>query len=1010
MKMRSPFLFSYAFLFGAVVASAAERPEGVRSLTEDYIVHRWGVGDGIPEAIVMHVTQAPDGYLWITTPTRITRFDGQRFVTLSPEDLPPALPTLLRGIHFDRRGNFWIYGDQGIWQHTGMSWKPIVRKEEGARAVRLLDDPAGGVVCITQRFLFRVTDASVERIAFLGEGMINDATFCPDGTLRVAADDGIYRLSKAAFEKEEILLDPDRFTLLKTTPSGALLAKGRKGFAIRDQEGWRHWKGRERLYERKIHSDAILLESDEDFWVAGNVVGHIAGSDYKEFGRRDGFVTSTVHHIFKDRSGSLWLATRGGLYQLRLRTVQVLHNTTGVGSDTFLSVMETKAGDLLCGVEGAGLLHGSPQSLDPLALDGFPSHASVTSLLEGKDGTWWIGTKGDFLWSREAQDGALRRNVRSDETITALLESHDGTMYAGTWSGLRRVEPEKASSLRLAGGMPHVAVHALLQDRNGQIWAGHQHEGLVGFRSTNVVARLTSANGLPDGSVRALCEDPYDGLWIGTLKGLVWRRQNGVCIRFGEKEGLPDDDIRQILIDPADGLWLSTATGIVRIERRDAEAIALKQKKTFLVREYGIPEGLDSEECPAGYGHTSLRLRDGRLLFCTLRGLAVVSTNHLPTPPRIVATARVEDVRADDQLLWTRSLSAPATLPAIPLKAGTRMLSLRYTVPEYQAPDRIRFRHRLEGLEADWSESTGSRIVHYQNLPPGRYTLRLSMRLRNGDWIDQGTIATLELPALFRQTTLFKALLVLCGLLCVGALVGYAERRRHLRRIALLEHEHAIEQERSRIARDLHDDIGAALTRVAILGNLTQADAGSEETTRLHGQELFNTAQRMTRSLREIVWALNPRSGSIEDCINFMTQYAQQFLRESGLHCRLDIPDQLPDATLDARARHALLMAFKEALNNAVKHAGTAGLTVRFATEATLLKVCVEDKGCGMDTLTAESANKGHGLDAMQQRMRDCGGSFELKSQPGAGTTVVFAVPFAPGAKGERQRWTRKRA
>jgi signal transduction histidine kinase len=228
-----------------------------------------------------------------------------------------------------------------------------------------------------------------------------------------------------------------------------------------------------------------------------------------------------------------------------------------------------------------------------------------------------------------------------------------------------------------------------------------------------------------------------------------------------------------------------------------------------------------------------------------------------------------------------------------------------------------------------------------------------------------------------------------------GMAVFFVERYRSQRQIIALEHERAIEQERSRIARDLHDDIGAALTRVAILGNLTQVDAGDHEITVAHGKELFNTAQRMTRSLREIVWALNPRSGAIEDCINFMTQYAQQFLRESGLNCRLDIPDQIVEATVDARARHALLMAFKEALNNAVKHARATGLNVRFMVEGKMLSVSVEDKGCGIDVTVTESARRGHGVDVMRQRMHDCGGRFELTSRPAAGTTVLLAVPLA---------------
>lgn len=1005
MKKHATFFLAIMSCLLVSRSCAEELVSDAVSLIEDYIVRQWGVGDGIPEAIVMHVTQSPDGFLWVTTPTRIAHFDGRRFVTLGPEDLPEQLPTLLRGVHFDHDGGFWVYGDRGAWRHDGKNWRQITQMAEGGRILRLLDDPRGAVVCVAQRFLYYVVSNKVETVHFQGEGLINDAAFGSNGVLRVAADDGVYRVTERTFEKEKTPLDPDRFSILQTTASGCVLVKGRKGFAIWREGSWHRWEGRDILYPRRLHSDTLLMESDHEVWVAGSVVGHLKGNEYKEFGRGDGFVTSTTHHIFKDRMGSIWLATRGGLYQFLPRTVHLVHNTTGVGSDSFFAVIHQADGGILCGVDGAGLLQGTTKALYPLELQGFPTYSIVSALLTGRDGTLWIGTQGDFLWSREAQTELLRRNVRSDESISALLEARDGTVYAGTWSGLRRVEAEKASSLRLPGGMPHAAVYALLEDRKGQIWAGYQYEGLVGFSKTGRVVRVGMEQGLTDVSVRALCEDPHNGLWIGTQNGLVWRRDDGSMSVFGEAEGLPESDIRQILFDGVSGLWLGTSAGIVNIDRADAEAVAKKQKTSLRVREYGIPEGLKSEECPAGYGHGSLRLNDGRLVFCTSRGLAIISPSRVPDVSP-VSVARVDQITTGAQPLWTRRATVREAVPVVKVPAGTRMLSISYAVPEYLAPDRIRFRYRLERADEAWSESTASRTAQYQNLPPGQYVFRLSMRLRNGDWVDQGALATLIMPALFRQTVWFKGLVVFWCIVLVGAAVWFAERRRNQRRIAALEHERAIEQERSRIARDLHDDIGAALTRVAILGNLTQTDVGDEEITRAHGRELFDTAQRMTRSLREIVWALNPRSGATEDCINFMTQYAQQFLRESGLYCRLDIPEHIPEAIVDARARHALLMAFKEALNNAVKHAGAKGLIVHFEVAKDLLSVRVEDKGCGFDlTMPEAHVRGGHGLEAMRQRMNDCGGNFELESVLGKGTTVVLQVPFARNMKKRKQRY-----
>jgi signal transduction histidine kinase len=224
-------------------------------------------------------------------------------------------------------------------------------------------------------------------------------------------------------------------------------------------------------------------------------------------------------------------------------------------------------------------------------------------------------------------------------------------------------------------------------------------------------------------------------------------------------------------------------------------------------------------------------------------------------------------------------------------------------------------------------------------------------------------------------------------------------RRKLQRKLERVERQQAIERERSRIARDIHDELGASLTRITLLSQSARGELDhSAAATEL--DRIYDTARDVTRAMDEIVWAVNPQHDTLDSLATYLGKFAQDFLAAAHIRCRLEMPIQLPAWPLTAEVRHNLFLAFKEAVNNAVKHAGTTEVRVIVQLAPDRFTLRVEDEGCGFATNGAEgeslptsgrSAN-GNGLKNMRRRLDEIGGRCEIRSTPGTGTTVIFEV------------------
>jgi signal transduction histidine kinase len=407
----------------------------------------------------------------------------------------------------------------------------------------------------------------------------------------------------------------------------------------------------------------------------------------------------------------------------------------------------------------------------------------------------------------------------------------------------------------------------------------------------------------------------------------------------------------------------------------------------------------------------SCRTRDGRLWFPTTKGVVMVDPRALTnneTPPPVV----IEQVVADRQVVFGDSCQpkAEGAKPKLSdrsrldtrLEAGrARSLLIRYTANSFASPEQVRFAYKLEGHDQTWNEdSSNLRTAIYTDLRPGTYRFRVKALSSHGAPSVQDAQFAFSLAPYFHQTWPFYALCA-CGTLAFGWSLHWL-RMRALRRIQELEQLHALDVERARIARDMHDSLAADLTRIAMLADMAQRQS-SQGTNQAQWSKAGDLARGLVDGIGELIWATNPRNNSLDALASYLRGYASEFVAAAGLRCRLDIPDEVPPLPISGEARRHLFLSAKEALTNVVKHARASRIVLRFSLAEGQVTISVDDDGCGFtfhQTPAVEGPSDtprwsgGNGLRNLQERLGAIGGQCVIQSREGSGTHIRMTAPL----------------
>jgi signal transduction histidine kinase len=556
-------------------------------------------------------------------------------------------------------------------------------------------------------------------------------------------------------------------------------------------------------------------------------------------------------------------------------------------------------------------------------------------------------------------------------------------LWVATTEGLFRLSGDNFTKVNQ---MPaYLGVCCLVEDGAGGIWFGGLGTGLWHWQS-NQTRRWGDRDGLPSENLISLCRTPDGSLWIGTDGSGLVRLKDGHFTVISRQQGLPSATICNVIEDADGRLWMGTYSGICAVSVEELNACAegrLEQVKCLVL---DTSDGMESQECSAGCQPSVCRTADGRLWFATSRGVAVVlpAGIQLNTNPPPVW---IEQVKTDNRSI---TLGQPDQRLDLPL--GQRRVQITFNAPCLRAAHRVRFKHRLEPVESGWIDSTDSREVTYTRMLPGDYTFRVIACNEDGVWNMTGAAVALTVPPFFWERAWFVPVCWAGGVGAVAAMVLVTMRRRLKRRLERLEQHRAVDRERSRIAKDLHDDLGGSLTEINMLA--TALNPGTLPATQADESMslIAKKSNRVVSALDEIVWAINPKHDSATSLADYLSGTSQEFLAAAGIRLRLDVQRNLAVIPLSPECRHDLFLAVKESLNNVVRHAQATEVRLRFKVADGCLCITVEDDGQGFDVSVMPAG--GDGLDNLRARLGSLGGTCRIVSRPGSGTIIEFKVPL----------------
>lgn len=949
-----------------------------RSLSE-FAIQLWLTESGLPQNTIQTITQTRDGYIWIGTQEGLARFNGVGFVIFDRENTTQFKSNDIRTLIGDRGGSLWIGTSFGLVKYKDGSFTSFTRTEglPDNTVNALAEDQSGTIWIATANGLARYTNNSIEAVQTINSN-IQTLVVDASGVLWLGTGTGVVSLQNNAVVDRKATHE---FSGLSVT-AAVQDKSGRLWFGTND--GLFSVKGDEvesygtdnGLRDEQINF--LLADRAGSVWIgSGGGLARLRPDGPFSLSWAENLSSNLVLSMFEDREGSLWVGTEaGGLNLIRDKKFTTFTTKHGLANDVIKAIYQDNSGAIWIGTNGGGVsVLKDGQVKNYSTNDGLSSNV-VLSLYGDNKGTVWVGTP-DGL--NEFKDGRFTTFTVADGLSSDLVRSiyvdRNGVLWVGTRNGLNRIKDGQFTRFTTREGLANDFIGSILEDSNGSLWVGTRG-GLSEFKD-ETFTNFTTKDGLSNDVITALHEDRQRNIWIGTNGGGLNRFNNGRFTSYTTRHGLLDNVIYRIMEDSENNLWFSSPKGIFKINLNELNELAEGRRQSLNTTPYGTSDGMLTRECSGGGYPAGWRGTDGRLWFATIKGVAMidpVNAHFNSQPPPVV----IEQVRIDDK-------DVPSTV-AMQLAPGTTRLDFYYAALSFVAPDKVKFKYRLEGFDADWIEGSARRAF-YTNLRPGNYKFHVVAANNDGVWNMEGAVFEFYLRPHFYQTYWFYALVILLLGLTVWMIYHLRVRRMRAQFDAVLA-------ERTRIAREIHDNLAQEMLGISVqLEVVARTMPSTADVAKGHLDRVRLQVRHGIAEARRYVWDLRSHALDNADLPTALSETARRLTSNSPKQIETKVQVSGTFRPLPRPVEDNLLRISQEAINNAVNHAEAQTISVTLSFDSSSVQLIVKDDGRGFDQATVKT--NGHfGLVGMRERATRIGGTLNVVSNPGHGTEIVVDVPI----------------
>lgn len=761
-----------------------------------------------------------------------------------------------------------------------------------------------------------------------------------------------------------------------------------------------------------IDINRFYQTSDGNMWITtAKGLVEFDGKFFSSYTAKQGLPSNLSGSMVEDLHGNLWISGRSGAARLERNGLISFDTYDGLGATGIYSIYENRQGDLFV-VNGLWFISrfdgkGFRTIKLPLPNDERPLWTSNAAFLDSQNGWWALTNKKLYRFAPTNNFEQLdsQRPLASYDSsnglpgnlIYRMFEDSHGNLWISTnetaYNGLvrwNRAEEKFQNFTEADGFVIGRAASSFAEDKHGHLWFGF-YNGNAARYTNGRFTNFTVKDGLPAGFITALHIDQKDRLWIASSLGGLARVDDTNAaqpsfVYYTVENGLSSNNIRSITEDAQGRIYIGTARSVDRIT-----------PDTGQVKHYTINNGL-----PADMAGSAFRDKNGVLWFGTADGLARLVPEQDKTPT--VSPIWFSGIRIAGESQPLAQLGS-TEVSNLELTSAQNNLQIDFFGLDFSPSASLRYQYKLEGADSEWSVPTAQRTVSYPNLSAGTY--RFLVRAVNAAGVPSNEPASVSfriLPPIWKRWWFIALSLLLVGF------VAFAFIRSRLGSIKALQREREerlreLERVRTRIATDLHDDIGSSLTQIAVLSEVVRQGTSNNNN---NGSRVVEPLQRISAvsnelvdTMSDIVWAINPHKDHLSDLSQRMRRFASDVFAAKEITFHFQTPDLKTDAHLGANIRREVFLIFKESVNNVVKHANCTNVEIAFKVKDSWLTLNIKDNGNGFDVLSfnnnghvTTNSKGGNGLPSMKRRAEELGGDYIIESIQGEGTMITLRVPL----------------
>lgn len=920
----------------------------------------FSIEKGLSEAVVNDLMQDHNGYLWIGTGYGLNRFNGISFDNYYVED--GLLDNRIYSLYQDNRNRIWIGTGSGanIIEGDSIRTIPELKPLESTVILDIYQDSQ------------------------------NDFWFATDG-------DGVWYLDQNGSLTQYLTihgLADNRVRAILEDSDGILWFATRGGLTQLDSGNFRSYTTKHGLPEEKLRD--LAIDSVGSLWIATRGgLSRLIDDSFENLTEEDGLINNRIQSISIANDGSIWLGTEEGVSHLRNGEFENYTVSQGLSNDIVYATLVDREENVWFGTFGGGINMFLGSHFENYTVEeGLPNNV-VTSITQDQSGSHWITTYGGGLSRLEdgelqtysAKDGLVDNKVYTaiadrqnriligtrwgfsiydgksfynyDETevpyrkIRSLMEPQRGDVdyWLGTYGeGVLAYRDNGFGSLTEEDGLANNTVMAIEEGNDGTVWFA-TYGGVSSYKDGNF-ENITTQDGLPNNGVLDILEDQNGDLWFSTFGGIV-RYHDGEVEAITSADGLPDEVCYFIEQDDRGIYWIGTNKGIVRFDYDTYENAGTNPEKISAFKLITQNQGIVANEMNAG---ASYKDRDGNLWFGSVGGLTrfIPSREKINRAPPIL---HIDNVRVSGESVDIE--------PELKIGSDNHNITFEFIGISFTAPEHVTYEYRLRNSGEGWQKTT-QRSVRYSALMAGEYTFEVRAQNNDGFWSTNTARLEFTVAAPFWLQWWFIGLVVIAMVGIILFIYNYYRIRKMV----------DIERMRVRIASDLHDDVGSALTEIALQSDFLQTmdvDSSLQESL----QQIGTQSRKVVSSLDDIVWSIDARNDTLGDLTDRMQDYVNNVLSNKEVYYNFDELNM--SQKLEVPMKENLYLIFKESINNIAKHSNASRVDINLITRNNGFTLIVRDNG----ETSRNDRKSGQGLRNMKMRAKRIGADIYFNNKDG---------------------------